>query len=167
MIKDEKGASSVLVIILMIVLIILGLAIATTSISNINLSKKKTSWLTDYYELNMQAQQKLNTIDKIISSTKLSSNSDKQYRELLEKNFSDNDILFAMPYNQPTGDCTVKFSIKKQGSEYNKRINVSLLVPLKKINTDDYYIIEYRLLQDSLVKDQPDEFVDPFEHIVE
>lgn len=64
--EDEKGSSSILVIIMMVVLMVFGLAVLTTSLSNLRLSEKKRDWLQDYYNLEIEVDKKIATIDALL-----------------------------------------------------------------------------------------------------
>ncbi len=163
--RDEKGAASVLVIVLMLVLIILGLAIASTSISNMNLSKKKSDWVLNYYELSGEAEKKLADIIDVINLAKERSADDEEFKEMLNREFAGKDFRFAIPYGQVGGDCSLYFDIKEEDSLYNKRLEVSLAIPLDRNAKEPYQITKYALLQEPLLQEEKEEFVDPFENM--
>ncbi len=64
--KNEKGASSVLVIIMMVVLLVFGLAVLTTSLSNVRLSDRKKAWLEDYYTLEADVETTIANYDGLL-----------------------------------------------------------------------------------------------------
>ncbi len=163
----EKGASSVLVIIVLVVLIILGLAIMTTSLANKRLSEKKSTWLSKYYELDGRAQEKISEIDEIINQSKYLASSNEAYGSLLEKNLQKNGTEYMMPMflEGVIGDCKISFFVEEEDSPYNKKLEVTMLVPLDIFSDKNYQILNYQLTQDSLLKDDEVEFEDPFQHM--
>ncbi len=164
-IKEERGASSVLVIILMLVLIILGLAIASTSISNMHLSQKKSDWLLNYYQLIGEAEKQLADINEVIIEARKNSNNDEEYKEILNEKLSQGSCRLAMPYRQEGGDCSLHFEVNEEGSQYKKRIEVSLAIPLERKAKVPYHITKYALLQEALLQEEAEEFLDPFKHM--
>lgn len=64
--KDNQGASSILVIVMMVVLLVFGLAVLTTSLSNVRLGNRKKAWLADYYTLEGEAMATIADYDHIL-----------------------------------------------------------------------------------------------------
>ncbi len=166
--KENNGASSVLVIIMMVVLVILGLAIATTSISNRKLSDKKTKWLKSYYELSGEAQIKISEIDEAINSSRSTAKDEEGYAKEIAKNLKNTGVKVAMPYVvDKMSSCNISFEIKEEGSKFNKRLFVNMMVPLDlDYRGDIYQLTNYQLIQEPLVKEEEDEFMEnPFENM--
>ena len=65
-INNDRGSSSILVIILMVVLMIFGISILTTSLSNMRLSEKKKSWISEYYQLEALSEERIARIDSML-----------------------------------------------------------------------------------------------------
>lgn len=65
--KDNQGASSILVIVMMVVLLVFGLAVLTTSLSNVRLGNRKKAWLADYYTLEGEAMAAIADYDHILA----------------------------------------------------------------------------------------------------
>ncbi len=65
--KNEKGASSVLVILMMIVLVVFGLSALSSSLAGIRLSDRSFAWSEEYYVLESQAEKTLFEIDRILA----------------------------------------------------------------------------------------------------
>ena len=71
-IRNEKGASSVLVMLILIVLVSLGLAALTTSLASMRLGDKSAEWHMAYYELDRMAEKRVAAIDDAISDARAS-----------------------------------------------------------------------------------------------
>jgi hypothetical protein len=54
--KSDKGAASVLVIFMMIILVTFGTLSLSAALANVRLGSKAVGWMTDYYELDAQAE---------------------------------------------------------------------------------------------------------------
>ena len=54
--KNNRGATSVLIMIMMIILMIFGLAALTTSAASRKLAQKNAGWLKEYYQLHGEAE---------------------------------------------------------------------------------------------------------------
>lgn len=83
-IKNNQGATSVLVVVMMVVLIVFGLAVLTTSLANLRLADKKKQWLSEYYNLESLVaieQSKVHQIIEDIRESVVLYVKDEAYRE--------------------------------------------------------------------------------------
>lgn len=71
MVRDNKGAASVLVIVMMLVLVVFGLAMVTTALAQSRLSQSHETWVADYYELEKDAQAMIAEIDRVLYQTEM------------------------------------------------------------------------------------------------
>lgn len=71
MLRNNKGAASVLVIVMMLVLVVFGLAMVTTALAQSRLSDSHETWVIDYYELEQEAQMMIADIDRILYQTEM------------------------------------------------------------------------------------------------
>ena len=72
-IKNEDGATSVLVLLMMIVLVALGSFAIVSASSSIKLSNTSISWNTTYYNLDAQGEEYLSKLDNILYQAEQSS----------------------------------------------------------------------------------------------
>lgn len=103
--KNERGASSILVIIMMVVLLVFGLAILTTSLSNLRLSERKKDWLNEYYLLEGQVVAEVAAYDHLLIEAETEA---KLYMEsqgyledyLINQSFITDDMMDLFYYEQ-------------------------------------------------------------------
>jgi hypothetical protein len=65
-IKNNRGASSVLVVLVLVVMVALGLSALTTSLSAVRLGNRSGDWTVNYYLLDKAAEKNLSVIDSSI-----------------------------------------------------------------------------------------------------
>ncbi len=134
----EDGASSVLVMITMIVLIAFGLASFSLALSNERLADKKIAWLTEYYQVESQA----NLLIAEINAALQKEDSIQAIKSIQRSDFN----CSAFNINQNSTEdytYTVEFSVK-HGKQNAKYIDVKL-----GINADNEIdIISFKQRQD-------------------
>ena len=94
--RDNKGASSIMVIIMMVVLLVFGLAILTTSLSNQRLAQRKQNWLSEYYGLEGKAQEEIALFDGILIDA------EAKTRSYLESDTYMDDYMLDLPLDDRT-----------------------------------------------------------------
>lgn len=67
--KNDSGATSILVIIFMIVLLVFGMAALTTSLASYKLANKNVSSIQGYYQVEGLANQQMMVLDQLVSQS--------------------------------------------------------------------------------------------------
>lgn len=152
--RNNQGATSVLIILLLVVLMIFGLTILTTTLSNESLSNKKNEWLTDYYTLEKDVAINLAKIDHQIQALKIEAlNSGSQSRDqyLIDQLKSSIEGI-----TEEGNIYYFWFDVSESSGEYLKHITVKaeILIPDNSLEngiylkTKNYEIVLYSESQD-------------------
>ena len=109
--KDTRGASSILVIIMMVVLLVFGLAVLTTSLSNVRLGERKRAWLSEYYALEGFSESELSKIDGLLLQAESSARAYIETDDYMDDYMTDGPLstslkqqIFALAYNDTMGE---------------------------------------------------------------
>ncbi len=109
--KDTRGASSILVIIMMVVLLVFGLAVLTTSLSNVRLGERKRAWLTEYYALEGVSESEMSKIDGLLLQAEASARAYIETDDYMDDYMTDGPLstslkqqIFALAYNDTMGE---------------------------------------------------------------
>jgi len=102
-VKNEKGATSVLVIFMLVILITLGSFAITAAAANIRLSGKTVTWNNTYYLLDGEAEIFLSKLDRLLYNAE---------NEAIQKSGTSKE-MFAVSYND-----IVKANISSLSDEY-------------------------------------------------
>ena len=142
MIRNEKGASSIIVILLMIVLIVLGLAAFSASYSNYRLGQKTVTWSEEYYLLEKQAEEKLFIIDRALIDSFNETKNEFDYFSTLFEKLNENNIN---PYYDD-GQVFIRMNFKDE-SDDPKNLSVVLKINYPE-NKKRYSVIEWLIWQE-------------------
>lgn len=172
MIKNNSGATSVLVIMLMVVLILFGLAALTTSYAGLKLSRKTSEWLKEYYLLEGEAERIVALVDERISNAKKETEAikdidalnesfnTKAYKKLLDLSMEIPNIKIN---NNPL---TVTYTVTEKNKEHPK--NITVVLSVKQIdnsitieNQANYEIYQWKEWQEQFEFDNEIEFENP------
>ncbi|MFO7637162.1 MAG: hypothetical protein R6W96_07620 [Clostridia bacterium] len=82
MIKNQKGATSVIVILIMLVLLVFGLAAFSASYSNYTLGQRSVRWSAEFYALEDKAEETLHVIDKILVESRAEASLPTEYLDI-------------------------------------------------------------------------------------
>lgn len=136
-VKDEKGASSVLVVMILLVLVILGLAALTTSLSAMRLGEKSGSWYKNYYRLDALAEKNIAIIDNAMDQASqftdhymTTSDNKVVYTDLIKNNPKEEEkILFLYYLNEELEECGIVFSENELSESELTTKNISEYLP--------------------------------------
>ncbi len=111
LLKDTRGASSILVIVMMVVLLVFGLAVLTTSLSNVRLGERKRAWLTEYYALEGVSESEMSKIDGLLLQAEASARAYIETDDYMDDYMIDGPLstslkqqIFALAYNDTMGE---------------------------------------------------------------
>ncbi len=150
--KNQRGASSILVIILMVVLLVFGLAVLTTTLSNVRLGESKRAWLQDYYTLEALGEEQIAFYDTLLLEAALeardrvshvtTAESDSQFYKMAYTNIymelvndklynlmddSENIILTWLdPDPSAYMPMALTFSVELPDSDYSKYLQITM-----------------------------------------
>lgn len=136
--KNKKGASSILVILLLVVLVVFGVAALTTALSNVRLGQKVVDWNEKYYAAEAQANEMYAEIDKAVWLAQLSPLSIGVSEEVIANSVEELDF-------------DVKASINDAAIDFTYEVwqeDVGILVTLTlSTNSNELTVAKWRALQ--------------------
>ncbi|RRD96073.1 hypothetical protein EII17_00770 [Clostridiales bacterium COT073_COT-073] len=125
--KNNRGATSVLIMIMMIILMIFGLAALTTSVASKKLAQKNASWLKEYYALNGEAIKAYAYLEDTLDLDEAGVDVDRIENSLIRFLKSNANCSFQKNDDEQQ-PFLIEMQVHEQGKEFPKSIHMEFVL---------------------------------------
>ncbi len=125
--RDNRGATSVLIMIMMIILMAFGIAALTTSVASRKLAQKNANWLAEYYALQGEAETMYAHLDDALNLAEAGEDLSR-IEDLLNQFLRENANCSFQKTEAEHQPFIININVKEPGREVPKEIQMGLVL---------------------------------------